>query len=95
MSIFTRPVVRTTLVAALALIIGVLLTLAFTPQRSEGVAPPRVVEQRSVDGVCSTVIIGFGGEVWAAPLGGGELKRVDRDRLGVTGCRVDPDPNRR
>lgn len=95
MSIFTRPVVRTTLVAALALIVGVLVTLAFTPQRSEGVAPPASLEQRSVDGVCSTVITGFGGEVWAAPLGESQLRRVQRDQLGLTGCRVDPDPNRR
>ncbi|KXP12493.1 hypothetical protein AXK57_19635 [Tsukamurella pulmonis] len=96
MSIFTRPAVRTTLIAALALAIGVLLALAFTPQRPAGVAPPATVEQRSVDGVCSTVVTGFNSdEVWAAPLGESKLRRVDPDQLGVTGCRVDPDPNRR
>ncbi|MBS4102938.1 hypothetical protein [Tsukamurella paurometabola] len=86
----TRPVVRTGLIAALALIIGVLLTLAFTPQRSAGVAPPQSVEQRTVDGVCSQVITGFGGEVWAAQLGESKLRRVDRAQLGLTGCRTDP-----
>lgn len=86
---------RTTMIAALALGLGVLLTLAFTPPRVEGVAPPQVAEQRSVAGVCSLVITGYGGELWASPLGGGQLHRVDRDQVGVTGCRVDPDPNRR
>lgn len=95
MSIFTRPVVRTTLVAALALIVGVLVTLAFTPQRSAGVAPPASVYQATVHGECSTIVSGFGGEVWAAPLGDSQLRRVDRDRVGLTGCRIDPDPNRR
>ncbi|MFD9829004.1 hypothetical protein ACFWXB_16150 [Tsukamurella tyrosinosolvens] len=90
MSIPNRSHVRTTVIAALALIVGVLLALSFTPQRTEGVAPPATVEQRSVDGVCSTVIIGFGGEIWAAPLGESQLRRVQRDQLGLTGCRVDP-----
>lgn len=95
MNIFARPLVRTGLIAALALAFGVLLALAFTPQRSAGVAPPATIEQRSVDGVCSTVITGFGGEVWATPLGDSQLRRVQRDQLGLTGCRVDPDPARR
>lgn len=95
MNIFARPLVRTGLIAALALCLGVLLTLAFTPQRSEGVAPPRTLEQRTVDGVCSQVVTSFDGLVWATPLGESQLHRVDPDQLGVTGCRVDPDPNRR
>ncbi|CAJ1579756.1 hypothetical protein [[Mycobacterium] wendilense] len=99
MSTFKRILTsRTTLAAALVAgvaVVTALVTLAFTPQRSEGVAPPHVAEQRSVAGVCSLVITGYGGELWAAPLGGGQLKRVDRDQVGVTGCRVDPDPNRR
>lgn len=95
MNIPSRPAIRTALVAALALCLGVLLTLAFTPQRSEGVAPPRTLEQRTVDGVCSQVITGFGGEVWATPLGESQLRRVDRAQLGLTGCRTDPDPARR
>lgn len=96
MNILTRPAIRTGLIAALALVIGVLLTLAVTPQRSAGVAPPRVVEQRSVAGVCSVVVTGFNlDEVWAAPLGESQVRRVQRDQLGLTGCRIDPDPNRR
>lgn len=95
MTIFTRPYVRTGVIAALALAVGVLATLAFTPQRSAGAAPPQVVEQRSVAGACSTVVTSFDGAIWAAPLGGGQLKRVDRSEVGVTGCRTDPDPNRR
>lgn len=95
MSIPNRSHVRTTVIAALALIVGVLLALAFTPQRSAGATPPATLEQRSVDGVCSQVITGFGGEVWATPLGESQLRRVDRASLGLTGCRVDPDPNRR
>ncbi|KXO98952.1 hypothetical protein [Tsukamurella pseudospumae] len=90
MNIFARPLVRTGLIAALALVIGVLLALTFTPQRSAGVPPPATLEQRSVDSVCSQVITGFGGEVWATPLGESQLRRVDRDQLGVTGCRTDP-----
>lgn len=78
-----------------AVIAAVLVTIQFFPPRVEGVAPPAVVEQRSVDGVCSLVVTGYGGEVWAAPLGGGQLHRVDHDQVGVTGCRTDPDPNRR
>lgn len=95
MNIFARPAIRTALVAALALVIGVLLALAFTPQRSAGAAPPQVVEQRSVGSVCSTVVTGYDGTMWAAPLGGGQLRRVDRDAVGLTGCRIDPDPARR
>ncbi|QIP37996.1 hypothetical protein G9444_0752 [Rhodococcus erythropolis] len=96
MNIFTRPAVRTGLIAAPALIIGVLLALAFTPQQSAGVAPPATVEQRTVDGVCSQVVTSFDGTTtWAAPLGESQLRRVDRAQLGLTGCRVDPDPNRR
>jgi hypothetical protein len=59
------------------------------------VAPPTTLEQRSVDGVCSTMIIGFGGEVWATPLGESQLRRVERASLGMTGCRIDPDPAHR
>lgn len=95
MSIPNRSHVRTTVIAALTLIVGVLLTIAFTPQRSEGVAPPRTLEQRTVDGVCSQVVTGFGGEVWATPQGESQLRRVDRAQLGLTGCRTDPDPARR
>ncbi|MCA0159103.1 hypothetical protein LB823_23125 [Tsukamurella sp. M9C] len=73
-----------------------LLALAFTSQRSAGVAPPATVEQRSVDGVCSQVVTSFDSTTtWAAPIGESKLRRVDRDQLGLTGCRVDPDPNRR
>lgn len=85
---------HTTLVAALALALGVLLTLAFTPRHDEGVAPPQVAEQRSVAGVCSLVVTGYDGAMWAAPLGGGQVKPVDPAWVGVTGCRTDPDPSR-
>ncbi|QRY86090.1 hypothetical protein JVY00_08575 [Tsukamurella tyrosinosolvens] len=95
MSIVNRPVVRTSLIAALALTLGALLALAFTPQRSAGVPPPATLEQRSVDGVCSQVVTGFDGTTWAAPLGESQLKRVDRASLGLTGCRTDPDRARR
>lgn len=91
MNIFTRSHVRTALIAALALGLGVLLTLAFSPQRVEGVAPPATLEQRTVDGVCSHVVTGFDGTTtWAAPLGESQLKRADRASLGLTGCRTDP-----
>lgn len=98
MHIFTRPHVRTALVALGAMVAGALIALSFTLppfQSKAGAAPPRVVEQRSVGGVCSTVVTGYGGELWAAPLGGGQLVRVDPAAVGLTGCRVDPDPNRR
>lgn len=99
MHIFTRPHVRTgvrtSVIAALALAVGVLATLAFTPHRAEGVPPPASVYQASVGGTCSTVVRGFNpDDVWAAPLHGGQLVRVDPAAVGVTGCRVDPDPNR-
>lgn len=73
-----------------AVIATALVVLVFFPPRVEGVAPPASVEQRSVDGVCSLVVTGYGGEVWAAPLGESQLRRVDRAQLGLTGCRVDP-----
>ncbi|QQG95881.1 hypothetical protein HBE99_02540 [Mycobacteroides chelonae] len=77
-----------------AVVATALVTLTFTPPRVQGVAPPAVAEQRSVDGHCSLVVTGYGGEVWAAPLGGGQLVRVDRSQVGLTGCRTDPDPSR-
>ena len=89
MSIFTRAAVRTALIAVLALVIGIVLTLVFTPHA--GTAPPQTLEQRTVNGVCSMVVTSFDGEMWAAPLGESRLVRVDRASLGLTGCRTDPD----
>lgn len=134
---------RTTLVAALALALGVLLTLAFTPRHEGEVAPPAAVAHRMVGPECQLSVVGFDGRTWTAAPGDQNLHRVDgvgnactptavtdrvtvdgkcvrvlrvggqlytlpdRDGDGalepapaeattaVTGCRVDPDPNRR
>lgn len=133
---------RTTLVAALALTLGVLLTLAFTPRHEERVAPPAAVAHRMVGPECQVAVVGFDGRTWSAVPGEQQLRRVDgvgdtcspvvvTDRVSVgdrcvrvlrvdgrmyllpdrdgdgalepapaeattavTGCRVDPDPNR-
>lgn len=92
----TNPITHVALLVIGAVIATALVTLTFTPQRSEGVPPPASVYQASVGGTCSTVVRGFNpNDVWAAPLHGGQLVRVDPAAVGVTGCRVDPDPNRR
>lgn len=67
---------RTTLIAALALAIGALVTLAFFPPRSEGVAPPAAAAHR-IDGACQLSVVGFDGKQWTAAAGSEELRRVD------------------
>lgn len=68
---------RTTLVAALALALGVLLTLAFTPRHEEGVAPPAAVAHRMVGPECQLSVVGFDGRTWTAEQGSQQLRRVD------------------
>ncbi|MBF6387100.1 hypothetical protein IU444_23525 [Nocardia farcinica] len=68
---------RTTLVAALALALGVLLTLAFTPRHEEGVAPPAAVAHRVVGNECQLSVVGFDGRTWSAEQGSQQLRRVD------------------
>ncbi|WP_170092306.1 hypothetical protein [Mycobacteroides abscessus] len=69
---------RTGLIAALALVIGVLLALAFTPPRVEGVAPPAAVAHRTAaDGACQVAVLGFDGKLWQAEHGSEQLRRVD------------------
>ncbi|QZT56246.1 hypothetical protein [Mycolicibacterium austroafricanum] len=68
---------RTTLVAALALALGVLLTLAFTPRHDEGVAPPAAVAHRMVGPECQLSIVAFDGRTWTAAPGDQNLHRVD------------------
>lgn len=95
-SIITSGVTHVTLLVIGAVVATALVTYNFFPRHEDGVAPPASVYQASVDGVCSTVVHGFNSdEVWAGPLHGGELRRVDPRAVGVTGCRTDPDPSRR
>ncbi|OBK09603.1 hypothetical protein A5637_29240 [Mycolicibacterium fortuitum] len=68
---------RTTLVAALALALGVLVTLAFFPPRSEGVAPPAAAAHRMVGNECQVAVVGFDGRTWSAKQGSQQLRRVD------------------
>ncbi|MFN6549515.1 hypothetical protein ACP6C7_04035 [Mycolicibacterium septicum] len=69
---------HTTLVAALALALGVLLTLAFTPGHDEGVAPPAAVSYRANgDGACQVTVLGYDGRLWMADQGSDALRRVD------------------
>lgn len=68
---------RTTLVAALALALGVLLTLAFTPRQGEGVAPPAAAAHRMVGNECQLSVVGFDGRTWTAAPGDQQLRRVD------------------
>lgn len=68
---------RTTLVAALALALGVLLTLAFTPRHEEGVAPPAAAAHRMVGNECQLSVVGFDGRTWTAAPGDQQLRRVD------------------
>ncbi|RFZ20347.1 hypothetical protein VIMS_00998 [Mycobacterium marinum] len=68
---------RTTLVAALALALGVLLTLAFTPRHEEGVAPPAAVAHRVVGNACQLSVVAFDGRTWSAAPGDQQLHRVD------------------
>lgn len=94
--ILADPITHFALLVVGVVVATALVTYNFFPPRVEGVAPPASVYQASVDGVCSTVVHGFNSdEVWAGPLHGGELRRVDPRAVGVTGCRTDPDPSRR
>lgn len=68
---------RTTLIAALALALGVLLTLAFTPRHEERVAPPAAVAHRMVGPECQVAVVGFDGRTWSAEQGSQQLRRVD------------------
>lgn len=68
---------RTTLIAALALALGVLLTLAFTPRHEEGVAPPAAAAHRMVGNECQLSVVGFDGRTWTAAPGDQQLRRVD------------------
>ncbi|EUA41834.1 hypothetical protein MAHJHV65_38280 [Mycobacterium avium subsp. hominissuis] len=68
---------RTTLIAALALGLGVLLTLAFTSPRSDGVAPPAAVAHRMVGPECQVAVVGFDGRTWSTEQGSQQLRRVD------------------
>ncbi|RIS51916.1 hypothetical protein [Mycobacteroides abscessus] len=68
---------RTTIVAALALTLGVLLTLAFTPRHEEGVAPPAAVAHRMVGNECQLSVVAFDGRTWSAAAGDQQLRRVD------------------
>ncbi|SKE70812.1 Uncharacterised protein [Mycobacteroides abscessus subsp. massiliense] len=68
---------RTTLVAALALALGVLLTLAFTPRHEDGVAPPAAVAHRVVGNACQLSVVAFDGRTWTAAPGDQQLRRVD------------------
>lgn len=68
---------RTTLIAALALALGVLLTLAFTPRHEDGVAPPAAAAHRMVGNECQVAVVGFDGRTWSAEQGSQQLRRVD------------------
>lgn len=68
---------RTTLIAALALAIGALVTLAFFPPRSEGVAPPAAAAHRMVGNECQVAVVGFDGRTWSAAPGDQQLRPVD------------------
>ncbi|UQE74034.1 hypothetical protein MYK68_15000 [Gordonia sp. PP30] len=75
---------RTTLVAALALALGVLLALAFTPRHEEGVAPPAAVAHRVVGNACQLSVVGFDGRTWTAAPGDQNLHRLDGVGAGCT-----------
>lgn len=68
---------RTTMIAALALAIGALVTLAFFPPRSEGVAPPAAAAHRMVGNECQVAVVGFDGRTWSAAPGDQQLRPVD------------------
>lgn len=90
-SFMTNPLTHVALLVIGAVVATALVVLSFVPPRVEGVAPPASVYQATVHGECSTVVRGFNpDDVWAGPLHGGELRRVDPGAVGLTGCRTDP-----
>lgn len=73
----TNPVTHVALLVAGVAVATALVTLAFTPQRSEGVAPPAAVAHRMVGPECQLSVAAFDGRTWSTEQGSQQLRRVD------------------
>ena len=75
--IVSSGVTHVALLVVGAVVATALVTLAFTPQRSEGVAPPAAVAHRMVGPECQLSVVGFDGRTWSTQQGSQQLRPVD------------------